>query len=379
MQASDWSREEIQGRWRRTQARMVEAGLDGLLVGDPANFKYLSGQTSPQFLHRMRPQLFLLPQHGDPAMYIYGNEVKRIKEPSFVTNVRTYVDVPPFPVEDLAKLIRELGWESGHIGVELGVNQRMGFPLTDYFALQKALPKARWEDASSVLIAAATAKSPAEVDAMRESCRIAQAAWELLLTRIHPGASTAEVARDLAIATIELGSDPRFGVPSHVTQLSTGTKDGILRQGDILKCDYHSCYRLQWSDICRLAVVGEPTKRHKELHAQSFKMLTECLAQLRPGRRAREIAEFNNQQRKALGVPLLVANKRMGHGVGVEATTPPSLNIVDETILVPGTVLAVEPSFESEFGAITQEECAVITEDGYAMLSSGAETLGVIR
>jgi len=377
MQSGSWSEQEITGRWSRMQTALAHERLDGLLVSEASNFRYFTGQTTPQFLHRMRPQFFLLPQRGQPILYVYGNEVKRLKGPTYVTDFRTYVDVPPFPVEQLAGLIRELGWRT--VGAEFGLNQRLGLPLADLQDLQRALPEVAWRDASGPLISVQTAKSADEVAAMRESCRIAQAGWELLLGRIHPGMTTSEIARHLALACIEMGSDPKSGVPSHVTQLSTGSKDGVMREGDILKCDFHAAYQGHWSDICRLATVGEPTPRHRELHERSHRLLSECLAELRPGRRAREIAMFNNSQRQALGLPLLNANKRMGHGVGLEATTPPSLNIVDETLLVPGTILAVEPSFESEFGAITLEECAVITDTGYDMLSTGAGELGVVR
>lgn len=374
-----WTREEIVGRWKRTQAMMAGAGLDGLMVTEESNFRYMTGQTTPQFLHRMRPQVFLLPQRGEPALFVYGNEVNRLKGTTYVNAFKTYVDVPPYPVADLAQLIGELGWAKGAIGVELGLNQRLGLPLLDYFELQKLLPEARWCDASAPLIEVQTAKSHDEIEALRHACEISQKSWELLLSRIHPGVIVDEVDRQLALANIELGADTRGGIPAHITQLSAGTRDGVLRPGDLFKCDFHSCYKGQWSDITRIASVGEPTARHRELHAQVHTMMTECIAQLRPGRRAREIAEFNNSQRTAMGLPLLVGNKRMGHGVGLEATTPPSLNLVDETTLVPGTALAVEPSFQSEFGSIQLEECVVITKTGHETLSSGAERLGTIR
>src|ERR1041384_3246758 len=103
-----WSKEEITGRWQRAQRWMAEAGFDCLLVTEESNFRYFTGQTTPQFLHRMRPQVFLLPKHGEPALYVYGNEVARLKDPTYITNIKTYVDVPPYPVEDLAKLISEV-------------------------------------------------------------------------------------------------------------------------------------------------------------------------------------------------------------------------------------------------------------------------------
>jgi len=374
-----WSKEEISARWARAQRWMAESGFDCLLVSEESNFRYFTGQTTPQFLHRMRPQVFLLPKQGEPALYVYGNEVARLKDPTYITNIKTYVDVPPYPVEDLAKLISEIGAADGAIGVELGLNQRLGLTLVDYQDLQKRLPNARWVDASTLLIRAQTEKSDAEIDALRKACEISQKSWEILLTRIHPGVTVEEVDKQLAIANIELGADTRNGVPAHVIHLSATKKDGTLRPGDMFKCDFHSCYMGQWSDITRMATVGDPQPRHRELHEQVYKMTMGAIAEIRPGRQAREIAEFNNQQRRAMGIPLLNANKRMGHGVGLETTTPPSLNLIDDTVLAPGTALAIEPSFVSEYGSMTTEECIVVTKTGHAMLSSGGDKLGTIR
>jgi len=101
MTTEAWSREEISGRWQRMQDRMAASGLDAIVVGEGSNFRYFTGQTTPQFLHRMRPQVFLLPQRGEPALFIYASERARLEELSFIRAIRTYIDVPPFPVEDL--------------------------------------------------------------------------------------------------------------------------------------------------------------------------------------------------------------------------------------------------------------------------------------
>jgi Xaa-Pro aminopeptidase len=273
----------------------------------------------------------------------------------------------------------DLGGGEGAVGAELGENQRLGLPLLDYLELQKMLPRAKWRDASELFTRAQTLKSREEIAALRHACEISQRAWEILLTRVHPGATLEDLDKHLAIANIELGAETRSGVPAHVTQLSPTKNDGVLREGDMFKCDFHTSVKGQWSDITRLATVGEPTARMRELHARAVKMTGECIAAIRPGRKAREIAEFNNEQRRAWGIELLVANKRMGHGVGLETTTPPSLNLVDETELAPGMALAVEPVAKTEFGTIQVEECCVVTETGSELLSSGGEKLGTIR
>ena len=371
-----WSQAELIGRRSRLQAKMAEAGLDAIMVGDATNFQYLTGYTVSQFLHRMRPEIFLLPQRGDPVLYGYG--VAGLREQSFIPTVKQYIDVP-FPVEDLAALIKELGWEKATIGAELGTNQRLGLPVNDYFTLQALLPDVTWGDAGPLLLAVQMVKSADEIAELRRACEITQQVWETILTRLHPGDTLDDVRHQIAVATVELGGDTDMPVAAaNLSHLTTGTHDGVLRKGDMFKSDFRSGHRGYLSDICRIATVGDPTSSHVESHKLAYQITMNCIAQVRPGIKARDIALFSNKQMRELGLKELNQNKRMGHGIGTEGTTPPSLNIVDDTELVPGMTIAVEPNFTNEFGLILVEEDVLVTDRGHELLSRGGEVLGMI-
>jgi Xaa-Pro aminopeptidase len=64
---------------------------------------------------------------------------------------------------------------------------------------------------------------------------------------------------------------------------------------------------------------------------------------------------------------------RSGHGLGMQLTEPPSNMPGDETELVPGMVMTVEPGYEYSPGKmIVHEENLVITEDGCELLTRRA-------
>jgi Xaa-Pro aminopeptidase len=71
---------------------------------------------------------------------------------------------------------------------------------------------------------------------------------------------------------------------------------------------------------------------------------------------------------------------RMGHGIGLRLTEPPSIHPDDATVLVPGMVVTVEPSAEFEVATRTgtvrymliHEENLVITSNGPELLSTRA-------
>ena len=71
---------------------------------------------------------------------------------------------------------------------------------------------------------------------------------------------------------------------------------------------------------------------------------------------------------------------RLGHGLGMQLTEPPSLIAADDTILEPGMVLTLEPSVTLACGRMmVHEENLVLRHDGPVLLTSAApETLPVI-
>ena len=374
----NWTPEEFAGRWSRLQQAMAVDGIDGMMAGEATNFFYLTGHESTQFLHRMRPLVFLLPQSGQPVIFVYAAEVPKLAHLKDIAVIKGYVDVP-FPFDDLVELVRNLGWAEATIGAEIGPNQRLGMSLAEYVALQQAFPGARWVDGGRALLETQAIKTEVEIGIMRKACEISVLAWDQLLERIHPGVTTDEINRQLSLINVELGADPNEPFSAHSTHLSLGATDGVLRPGDMLKCDFHSRFRGYQSDLCRLATVGEPTPDHIAWHAAQYGLLMECIEMVRPGLRVGDIALHSNRRLVEMGQTPLHPIKRIGHGIGIETTSPPSINTLDDMVLQAGMTIAVEPRITVEIGALLLEESVLVTETGYDLLTSGAGTLGVIR
>jgi Xaa-Pro dipeptidase len=64
---------------------------------------------------------------------------------------------------------------------------------------------------------------------------------------------------------------------------------------------------------------------------------------------------------------------RLGHGLGLQLTEPPSNRLGDGTVLVENMVLTIEPGMEYAPGKmIVHEENIVITQDGPRLLTKRA-------
>jgi Xaa-Pro aminopeptidase len=65
---------------------------------------------------------------------------------------------------------------------------------------------------------------------------------------------------------------------------------------------------------------------------------------------------------------------RIGHGIGIELTEPPSIIDGDETVLVEGMTLSIETGLADWDGYFLMETNLVITNSGSDVLSSPAST-----
>jgi Xaa-Pro aminopeptidase len=61
---------------------------------------------------------------------------------------------------------------------------------------------------------------------------------------------------------------------------------------------------------------------------------------------------------------------RLGHGLGLDLTEPPSLSVDEETVLEPGMALTIEPGVLTPEGWCHLEENVVVRDAGCEFLSA---------
>lgn len=372
----DFPKEEFAARWERIQALMERDGLDAVFVTERTNYRYFTGSQTIQFNNKQRPMTVVLPRRGKPVMMVYGLEAQLVRDETWVEDVRGYVDVP-FPAALVVDTFRDLGLESGRIGCELGDEQRLWLTFQEFEAIRAGLPNAQLVDASRLLKQARQVKSPLEIARIEEACRITQIAWELIRRRVHPGMTVPQAERVCLQSLVDAGSDPVTPGFILLDVLGYGP-DYRYRQGDLFFCDLGGSYRGYKADFARMATFGPPSDLFRQSHEQIMTIFDAVLGAMRPGNRCRHVAEAFNETATRIGYPKLQGSKRIGHGCGLEHQESPSLNVVDETELVPGMVFTPEPRFVRDGHFIMVEEDVVITTDGMRKLSTGCETLYTI-
>jgi len=365
----EFPREEYQRRCRAAQAAMRASGIDALVLTAEANLNYFTGHRHfAPWTTFTRPELCLLPASGDPTLIVHAFLEADARRDSGLTDVRPYMPLTGTPVDLIREVIEARGLQAGRWGAELGAEQRLGLPYQDFVALQKALPRAAFADASDLLWRLRIIKSPAEIDALREAGRIAAQAFDHAFASARAGMTEKAFAGLLAEGILRAGGEVGFIIatsgPGNYDRVSGMATDRVLQRGDMIWVDLGVVFNGYWSDHCRAAVVGPPSEVQQRNWDQVVQVTRKGVETVRPGVPVKAVVDACSAEARRLGLEFTFAAGRMGHGMGLMSTEPPHVAAYDPTILEPGMILTVEPGWVLEHGAYICEENVVVTPGG---------------
>lgn len=359
------------GRIERARRLMGEQRIDLLAVSPGDDMRYLLGYAPTA---DERPCYLLVAERG-AAFVVPGLNAAQAAEhvgmPAF-----TYTDAEG-PASALAGALRALGARApGRIAV--GDTMRADF----VFVLTGACPTARPVLASEVLAPLRMRKAPEEVEALRRSARHADQAMRDVWAACRVGATEQELA-DVAAASFRrsgsqevlftgIASGPNGAFPHHHV---TGR---ALAAGDALTIDLGGRLDGYASDLTRMASVGAPAPRYREVHETVEAAVAAALAVIRPG------APLGDVDRAARGVIEQAGfgpyfTHRTGHGLGLSGHEPPSVTHLAALPIEEGFVFSVEPGIylPGEFG-VRLEEIVWVSRDGARILSELPRDVHVI-
>ncbi|GGE02255.1 Xaa-Pro aminopeptidase [Gemmobacter megaterium] len=223
-------------------------------------------------------------------------------------------------------------------------------------------------------------KDAAELAALEENARIADAAQAALRAALRDGLTEADLAAVARAAFTEAGATPTFaivgaGVNSSFPHHHTGST--VVRPGQPIVCDIGGAKAGYNSDITRMACLGEPPEGYAEVHAVVDAAVAAALAAIRPGVPARVVDEAARGVIVAAGYGDYFTH-RTGHGLGSEVHEPPYMTGTNDLLLEEGMVFTVEPGIylPGRFG-IRLEEVAVVTATGVRILSGLSRDLHI--
>ena len=369
-------RAEVEARHKKAQGLMAKAGIDCLMITEPLNFLYFTGQKVPVSM-ATRPAVFFLPQSGAPTIIDWSgpsmfSRLYKKPPPNYIADARIYPEIPiqdATPVDwGIAGVLAEKGVLEGTVATELGYETRLNLAMEDWELVKRGAPKVRWVDSGPITWPCRVIKSDWEAEQLRRACSIGGQAWKRMFAELKAGMTGLDITRRVVKNYIDLGADLDSGPPIALGATGPG---GAFQKGDILYLDGGCSVDGYKMDFTRRAVFGPPSERQTAEHYGMWEILGKVMDRMKPGVATREIFEFSQG--------LMAKTKwvnysshpslRIGHGIGINVE-PPYLNAFDKWILQPGMSITPEPKIETVEGLLNPEEHVIVREGGVEVLST---------
>jgi Xaa-Pro aminopeptidase len=378
--------DEFARRTERAQAIMAEQTFDALVLSTPPNVRYFSGFDSQFWESPTRPWFIVVPASGRPIAVIPEIGVPEMAS-TWIEDIRSWPS--PRPADDgtslLASVLGELPRRFGRVGFELGREHSLRMPVMQFLALRNRVQGLALDNGSPCIWKIRMVKTPAEIAHVEHICQIAAQAYAAVPELVTGNDSERDACRKLRIELARLGADstpflPGIAGPGGVSQIVCGPHDRLLQEGDVLFFDTGSTFDGYWCDFDRNYAVGAISDGAKRAHEAMWQATEAGLKAAVPGATTDQVFEAMALVIEAAGS---VGNNvgRLGHGLGMQLTEPPSHMPGDGTVIEAGMVLTIEPGIEYEPGKmIVHEENVEITDSGARLLTTRApREMPVIR
>ncbi|MEC5325237.1 MULTISPECIES: ectoine hydrolase DoeA [unclassified Aurantimonas] len=377
----NFTRAEYATRLAKTRAAMAVEGIDLLYVSDPSNMAWLTGYDGWSFYVH---QGVLVPPEGEPVWFGRGQDANGAKRTAYLgaDNIVGYADhyvqsTERHPMDFLATVIADRGWDKGVIGVEM---DNYWFSAAAFASLQKHLPNARFVDATALVNWQRAVKSEQELDYMRIAGRIVGAMHRRILERAEPGMRKCDLVAEILDAGTRGVEGYGGDYPAIVPLLPSGADasaphltwdDRPLRRGEGTFFEIAGCYKRYHCPLSRTVFLGKPTEAFRDAEKATLEGMEAGLEAARPGNTCEDIANAFYAVLKKYGIS---KDNRTGYPIGL--SYPPdwgertmSLRPGDRTELKPGMTFHFMTGLWLEDMGLEITESIAISDTGYDLLA----------
>ncbi|WP_227936273.1 M24 family metallopeptidase [Alkalihalobacillus deserti] len=380
--------EEYTQRLEAVKKRMVDEGVDVLLISNPSNMFYLTNYSAWSFyVHQM---MVVTLEDAQPIWIGRQMDASGVGKTTWLDE-HHIISYPDFyvqsterhPIDFVANILTEIGQSARTIGVEMDVHY---FTALCYERLKRGLPNATFKDTSSLINRVRLIKSTQEINYMKRAGRIVERAMTAAYERVQIGVRECDVAASIYYAQIqgtpEFGGDYTSIVPMMPSNENTSSPhltwtDKTYEQGDFLTIEIAGAYKRYHAPMARTMSIGTAPNEVKDLAKVVEEGIEATLNYIQPGVKAEEVERVWS---KAIGKYGHRKSSRLGYSVGL--SFPPdwgehtvSFRPGDDTILQPNMTFHLMPGiWYSDYG-VEITETIRITDSGVELLTNFSRDL----
>jgi Xaa-Pro aminopeptidase len=355
----------VNKRLEKLRSRLVEKAIDGILITQSENRRYLSGF------------------HGT-AGYLITTKKQAVLATDFRYTEQAKEQAPDFTVKQVSgglekwfpELVRDMGIK--RLGFE-GGDVTFDFHRQMMAVLKKHKSSVKLVSTGGLVEEIRAVKEPEEIEFVAKASAITDAAFEDVETEIKAGMTEKQVAWELEKAMrargsqslpfdIIVASGPNAALPH------ARPTDRAIKPGEPVVIDMGARYKGYASDLSRTLCVGRADVKFKKVYnvvLDAQKTAIEAITKGMTGNQADKIAR-DVIKKTGYGEAF---GHALGHGVGLAEHEQPRLGPRSKDRLTDGMVFTVEPGiYLTGWGGVRIED-TVVMEGGKVKMITRARKM----
>ncbi len=347
--------------------RLSGAGVDGVLITDLVNVRYLTGYTGSNGLALIAPDT-----RAFVTDFRYVEQAAEEVDPGF-DRLKAAVDL----LEAIKGVLPasgelRLGFEEAHVSVR------------EHARLRELLPeRIELVGVNGLVEELRAVKDTAEVAAIGAATALADAAFEQLIGGGLVGRTERELALELEFDMCRRGADrpsfpPIVAAGPHGALPHAAPRAADVRRGDLVVIDWGAQLDGYCSDCTRTVAAGDASEHGRDIYRLVLDAQLVALDAVKPGADGRDVDSVARDRIEAAGHGAHFGHG-LGHGVGLDVHEAPRLSQRSDSVLEAGNVVTVEPGvyLPGELG-VRIEDLVLVTDDGREILTDISKELMVV-
>ena len=347
--------------------KFLKNKYEAVIIFSEVNRRYFTGFPSSDG--------YLVVTKDDATLFVDSRYVEAAEKSVTACNVLLFKKAS----EDIKNYLKEKSvikayTERNHISVSTADFLKTAFlpcRVTPSKKLEKAIDESR------------ITKTDYEIESIKAAQKIAEDAFDHILTFIKPGVTEKQIALELDFYMLSHGAEAisfeTIAVTGQKSSMPHGVPDDtVVKSGDFITMDFGAVVNGYHSDMTRTVAVGEISEEQIKVYETVLTAQKTALNILKAGLDCCEADKAARQVIEDAGYGEYFGHST-GHGVGVEIHEAPTLAPKSKGALQVGNVVTIEPGIylPGKFG-VRIEDMALITENGFENLTTTPKELIIL-
>ena len=347
-------------QWLRN--KMSSSDLQGLIISNPVNIKYLTNIDAEGILLLTRKENIYI---TDGRYIEHVHSTLTLFDEIIVYDIH---DVSKDDYENFFMFCENVGFEEHYVTYAQYKEFVRKYKIHNLVETEKMIEKQRM------------IKDEDEVHNIQKACEITDNCFSYILTYIKPGMTEKQIADE-----IEEYYKQRTDGLSFETIVASGENSSMphavptdrkIQEKDIITIDMGCKVNGYCSDMTRTFFVGEVPEEVKKVYELVLKNQVQTQEEFKDGANTRLLSKMVENDFKLNGYDLIHS---LGHGVGMEIHEPPYINSKSDVQLKENMIVTNEPGIyiPGKFG-VRIEDTVQITKFGCISLTKSEKNYIII-